>query len=83
MARRSFSYPKQKQLKVMKTKITRSNVVWTYDRRSPIGTLGKASEETVAKGWIVVSMKDDCEAIFPPTAPSNQACHRIVTITGL
>jgi phosphoglycolate phosphatase-like HAD superfamily hydrolase len=38
---------------------------WAYDRKSPIGTLDKAWDEAVAKGWTVVSMKDDWKQIFP------------------
>ena len=40
---------------------------WAYDRKSPIGTLDKAWDEAIAKGWIVLSMKDDWKTIFPPT----------------
>jgi phosphoglycolate phosphatase-like HAD superfamily hydrolase len=39
---------------------------WAYDRKSHIGTLDKAWDEANAKGWTVVSMKDDWKAIFPP-----------------
>jgi hypothetical protein len=39
---------------------------WAYDRNSHIGTLDKAWDEAVARGWTVVSMKDDWRAIFPP-----------------
>jgi hypothetical protein len=39
---------------------------YAYDRKSPIGTLDKAWDEAVAKGWTVVSMKDDWKTIFPP-----------------
>jgi hypothetical protein len=38
---------------------------WAYDRTSSVGKLDKAWEEAVAKGWTVVSMKDDWKAIFP------------------
>ncbi len=37
---------------------------FAYDRKSPIGTLDKAWDEAVAKGWTVVSMKDDWKTIF-------------------
>ena len=37
---------------------------WAYDRKSHIGTLDKAWDEAVAKGWTVVSMKDDWKKIF-------------------
>jgi phosphoglycolate phosphatase-like HAD superfamily hydrolase len=39
---------------------------WAYDRKSHIGTLDKAWDEANAKGWTVVSMKDDWKNIFPP-----------------
>jgi phosphoglycolate phosphatase-like HAD superfamily hydrolase len=39
---------------------------WAYDRKSPIGTLDKGLDEAAAKGWTVVSMKDDWKTIFPP-----------------
>ena len=38
---------------------------WAYDRKSHIGALDKAWDEAVAKGWTVVSMKDDWKKIFP------------------
>jgi hypothetical protein len=41
---------------------------WAYDRKSHIGTLDKAWDEAVAKGWTVVSMKNDWKTIFPPVA---------------
>ena len=37
---------------------------FAYDRKSHIGTLDKAWDEAVAKGWTVVSMKDDWKTIF-------------------
>jgi phosphoglycolate phosphatase-like HAD superfamily hydrolase len=43
---------------------------WSYDRKSPIGTLDKAWDEAVAKGWTVVDMKKDWKAIFP-ASPQN------------
>ena len=39
---------------------------WAYDRGSPVGALDKAWNEATAKGWTVVSMKDDWAAIYPP-----------------
>jgi len=39
---------------------------WAYDRTSSIGKLDKALDEAQAKGWTVVSMKDDWKTIFPP-----------------
>ena len=38
---------------------------WAYDRKSDVGRLDKAWDEAVAKGWTVVSMKDDWKTIFP------------------
>ena len=39
---------------------------FAYDRKSHIGTLDKAWDEANAKGWIVVSMKNDWTQIYPP-----------------
>ncbi len=44
---------------------------WAYDRKSHIGTLDKAWDEAIAKGWTVVSMKDDWKRIFPFDPPGN------------
>jgi haloacid dehalogenase-like hydrolase len=41
---------------------------WAYDRQSHVGQLDKALDEALAKGWTVVSMKDDWRTIFPPAA---------------
>jgi len=38
---------------------------WAYDRNSSIGRLDKGLDEAKAKGWTVVSMKDDWKTIFP------------------
>lgn len=38
---------------------------WAYDRTSHIGKLDQALDEAMAKGWAVVSMKDDGATIFP------------------
>ncbi len=38
---------------------------WAYDRDSHIGQLDKAWDEANARGWTVVSMKDDWNRIFP------------------
>ena len=38
---------------------------YAYDRDSKIGKLDTAWDEAVAKGWNVVSMKDDWDRIFP------------------
>ena len=37
---------------------------WAYDRESRIGRLDKGLDEAKAKGWTVVSMKDDWKRIF-------------------
>jgi phosphoglycolate phosphatase-like HAD superfamily hydrolase len=37
---------------------------YAYDRNSPVGELDKALDEANAKGWTVVSMKDDWKKIF-------------------
>ncbi len=38
---------------------------YAYDRDSKIGRLDKALDEAKAKGWTVVSMKDDWKRIYP------------------
>jgi phosphoglycolate phosphatase-like HAD superfamily hydrolase len=38
---------------------------WAYDRTSHVGKLDKALDMAAAKKWVVVSMKDDWNAIFP------------------
>jgi phosphoserine phosphatase len=38
---------------------------WAYDRQSPIGRLDRALDEARARGWTVVSMKDDWSRVFP------------------
>jgi len=38
---------------------------WAYDRESHIGKLAKGLDEASAKGWTVVSMKDDWKTVFP------------------
>ena len=38
---------------------------FAYDRESHIGKLAKGLDESAAKGWTVVSMKDDWKTIFP------------------
>jgi phosphoglycolate phosphatase-like HAD superfamily hydrolase len=37
---------------------------YAYDRQSAVGRLDKALDEAIAKGWIVVSMKEDWKQIF-------------------
>ena len=38
---------------------------WAYDRDAQFGELDKAWDESKAKGWTIVSMKDDWKTIFP------------------
>ncbi len=42
---------------------------WAYDKTSSIGSLDKALDEAKARGWTVVSMKDDWNRVFPFEAP--------------
>lgn len=37
---------------------------WAYDRQSSIGRLDKGLDEARARGWTVVSIKDDWERVF-------------------
>jgi len=39
---------------------------YAYDRKSSIGKLDKALDEAQARGWTVVSMKEDWKTIYPP-----------------
>ncbi|MGH8171872.1 MAG: hypothetical protein ACREPX_01915 [Rhodanobacteraceae bacterium] len=39
---------------------------WAYEREPPIGRLDAGWNEATAKGWTVVSMKDDWKAVYPP-----------------
>ena len=41
---------------------------WAYDRKSSVGKFDKAWDEAIAKGWTIVSMKEDWKTIFPATA---------------
>jgi len=38
---------------------------WAYDRQSQIGRLDKGLDEANARGWTVVSMKNDWKTVFP------------------
>jgi phosphoglycolate phosphatase-like HAD superfamily hydrolase len=40
---------------------------WAYDRDSQIGRLDKALDAAGPAGWVVVSMKNDWQTIFPET----------------
>lgn len=37
---------------------------WAYDRKSDIGHFDKGLDEALAKGWTVVSMKDDWKIVY-------------------
>ena len=39
---------------------------WVYDRESKIGRLDRGLDEAEARGWTVISMRDDWRTIFPP-----------------
>jgi phosphoglycolate phosphatase-like HAD superfamily hydrolase len=39
---------------------------WAYDRDSPIGRLDVALDEAPQRGWVVVSMQNDWNTVFPP-----------------
>ncbi|WP_062605069.1 HAD family hydrolase [Caballeronia calidae] len=41
---------------------------FAYDRQSKVGKLDHAWDEALAKGWIVVSMKDEWSTIYPRDA---------------
>ena len=41
---------------------------FAYDRMSSIGRLDEGLDQAQARGWTVVSMKDDWKTIFPPTS---------------
>ena len=41
---------------------------YAYDRADRLQTFSKGWDEALAKGWTVVSMKDDWSTVFPPTA---------------
>ncbi len=41
---------------------------WAYDRNSSIGKLDQGLDEAQAKGWTVVSMKDDWKRVFADQA---------------
>jgi hypothetical protein len=39
---------------------------YAYDRADHLARLDKGLDEAAAKGWTVVSMKDDWKLVFPP-----------------
>ncbi len=38
---------------------------WAYDRKSVVGHFDKGLDEALAKGWTLVSMKDDWKIVYP------------------
>jgi hypothetical protein len=40
---------------------------WSYDRHSLPSRLERGLAEARARGWTVVSMRDDWKTVFPPT----------------
>ena len=41
---------------------------FAYDRTDKMQQFDKGWDEAVAKGWTVVSMKNDWKTVFPPIA---------------
>jgi hypothetical protein len=39
---------------------------FAYDRQSSIGHLDKALDQATKRGWTIVNMKQDWNAIYPP-----------------
>jgi haloacid dehalogenase-like hydrolase len=39
---------------------------YAYDRKDSLAALDKGWDEALAKGWTIVSMKDDWKVIYPP-----------------
>jgi hypothetical protein len=50
---------------------------FAYDRQSKGGKLDKALDEAKAKGWIVVSVKNDWKTIFPTANENEQHAYEI------
>jgi phosphoglycolate phosphatase-like HAD superfamily hydrolase len=44
---------------------TDSGREWAYDRESDIGRLDQGLDEAKTRGWVIVSMKDDWNQVFP------------------
>ena len=38
---------------------------WAYDRESPVGRLERALDEGPSRGWLIVDMASDWQAVFP------------------
>ncbi len=45
---------------------------WAYDRKSPIGRLDAALDESASSGWTVVDMKRDWRVVFPFQRPAER-----------
>jgi phosphoserine phosphatase len=41
---------------------------WAYDRKSAVGHLDQGLDQAEARGWTIVSMKDDWKVVFPGDA---------------
>jgi phosphoserine phosphatase len=48
---------------------------WAYDRITSLGPLDKALDEALARGWTVVSMKDDWKVIYVAASPALSIQH--------
>ena len=46
---------------------------YAYDRADHLAKLDKGLDEAAAKGWTLVSMKDDWKQVFPPAQPEVTA----------
>jgi hypothetical protein len=44
---------------------------WAYDRESHVGRLDRGLDEADTRGWVVVSMKDDWDTIYPESKGSQ------------
>lgn len=44
---------------------------FAYDRTDKLQQFDKGWDEAVAKGWVVVSMKNDWKTVFPPAHPAG------------
>ena len=44
---------------------------WAYDRASHVGKLDKALDEAEMRGWTIVDMKMDWNAVFPADLPAH------------
>ena len=64
-ARCSRGPPKVSRRRTRRVRCGDAERDWAYDRKSPIGRLGKALDEARAKGWTVVDMKKDWKVAYP------------------